>query len=190
MRMSKTFAVSTYSGGLPRIESIWTLPSLRSFFSWARRTRMSLARLSASMRWSSERTGAWAFDESTRGGSLPPSSARSNRLFLPVFQVFFHSLGTVVSEADGVLDRGESETLDLVEELGANTRGRAGVGEEDGSERHRGRAGGEQFEHVSARTDTAHADDRERRRAAARVHRGERDRLERGAREPAGGTAE
>jgi len=48
--MSNTFAVETYSGGSSRISSIWTLPFLRSFFSCARRTRMSLALARASMR--------------------------------------------------------------------------------------------------------------------------------------------
>ncbi len=50
MRMSKTFAVDTYSGGLFRIASIATRPSLRSFLSLALRTRMSLARWRASIR--------------------------------------------------------------------------------------------------------------------------------------------
>src|SRR5919106_5184708 len=40
MRMSKTFAVDTYSGGSSSTDSIWTRPSLRSFLSFARRTRM------------------------------------------------------------------------------------------------------------------------------------------------------
>jgi len=48
--MSKTLAVDTYSGGLLRIWSIWTRPSFRSFFNLARRTRMSFARFSASIR--------------------------------------------------------------------------------------------------------------------------------------------
>src|SRR5438874_1401030 len=61
INMSKTFAVETYSGGLLRICSIWTRPSLRSFFSRARRTRMSFALFSASIRWSSERIGASAW---------------------------------------------------------------------------------------------------------------------------------
>ena len=47
--MSNTFAVSTYAGGLRSICSIWALPLFRSFFSWARRTRISLARRSASI---------------------------------------------------------------------------------------------------------------------------------------------
>src|SRR5213075_391307 len=60
IRMSITFAVDTYSGGLPRIVTIWVRPSLRSFFSLARRTLTSFARLSASILWSSERRGACA----------------------------------------------------------------------------------------------------------------------------------
>src|SRR5919108_9743 len=50
MRMSKTFAVSTYSGGWRRIFSICTLPAFRSFFNWARLTRISFARRRASIR--------------------------------------------------------------------------------------------------------------------------------------------
>src|SRR5439155_11827597 len=42
--MSKTFAVETYSGGFSRTFTILTRPSLRSFFSFARLTLMSLAR--------------------------------------------------------------------------------------------------------------------------------------------------
>ena len=83
MSMSKTFAVETYSGGSRRISSIWTRPSLRSFFSWARRTRMSLALLSASIRWSSERTGAWAcvFDETMSAASLATPDAVKRERF-------------------------------------------------------------------------------------------------------------
>src|SRR2546423_375888 len=58
INMSNTFAVETNSGGSPRICSIETEPDFRSFFSRARLTRMSFALLSASIRWSSERTGA------------------------------------------------------------------------------------------------------------------------------------
>ena len=50
MRMSKTFAVATYSGGFSRIFSMSASPFLRSRFSWARFTRMSFARCRASMR--------------------------------------------------------------------------------------------------------------------------------------------
>src|SRR4029078_1435335 len=45
IRMSMTFAVETYSGGLSRIFSIRTLPSLRSFLSFARLTGTSVHRL-------------------------------------------------------------------------------------------------------------------------------------------------
>ena len=68
--MSNTFAVETYSGGSSRISSIWTAPSLRSFFSLARLTRMSFALFKASIRWSSDRRGAWAcvFDVTMSAG--------------------------------------------------------------------------------------------------------------------------
>src|SRR5260221_13666067 len=56
--MSNTLAVETYSGGSPRICSMETVPSFRSFFNCARFTRMSFARLRASILWSNERTGA------------------------------------------------------------------------------------------------------------------------------------
>ena len=58
--MSKTLAVSTYSGGSSSSAWMLALPAFRSFFSFARAVRMSLARLSASIRWSSERSGAAA----------------------------------------------------------------------------------------------------------------------------------
>src|SRR5919108_221121 len=71
MSMSNTFAVETYSGGLLRICSMRASPDLRSFLSRARRTRMSFARLSASIRWSRERSGAWAWvlSAATAGGT-------------------------------------------------------------------------------------------------------------------------
>src|SRR5438128_243457 len=56
--MSKTFAVATYSGGADsRLWMDWR-PALRSRLSWARRVRISLARCSASMRCTRERSGA------------------------------------------------------------------------------------------------------------------------------------
>src|SRR3954462_14720237 len=56
--MSKTFAVSTYSGGL--VSRSWMLrrPALRSRLSCARAVLISFARLRASIRWSRERSGA------------------------------------------------------------------------------------------------------------------------------------
>src|SRR5215204_6446402 len=56
--MSKTFAVITYSGGSRRSALMLAFPALRSFFSLARAVRMSLARFSASIRWSSDLSGA------------------------------------------------------------------------------------------------------------------------------------
>src|SRR5262245_54605033 len=56
--MSMTFAVWTYSGG--SMSSVWilTLLPLRSRFSWARLERMSFALRRASIRWSSDLSGA------------------------------------------------------------------------------------------------------------------------------------
>src|SRR6476660_2865329 len=56
--MSKTLAVSRYSGGSVSRAWIVTRPPLRSRLSCARRVRMSLARWSASIRWVRERSGA------------------------------------------------------------------------------------------------------------------------------------
>src|SRR5215217_2717002 len=56
--MSKTLAVSTYSGGSSRRSWMLTRPALRSRLSCARRVRISLARCNASIRWVSERSGA------------------------------------------------------------------------------------------------------------------------------------
>ncbi len=47
--MSKTFAVSTYSGGSSSSAWMLALPAFRSFLSLARAVRMSFARLSASI---------------------------------------------------------------------------------------------------------------------------------------------
>src|SRR5436305_10442878 len=55
---SKTFAVSRYSGGSRSSPRMWTRPAFRSRFRLARRVRMSLARLSASILWVSDRSGA------------------------------------------------------------------------------------------------------------------------------------
>src|SRR3954462_11713113 len=56
--MSKTLAVSMYSGGSS--SSTWMLarPAFRSRLSAARLVRISFARWSASMRWTRERSGA------------------------------------------------------------------------------------------------------------------------------------
>src|SRR5271167_1241807 len=56
--MSKTLAVSTYSGGLSRSEWIDRRPDFRSRLSCARLVRISLARANASILWLSDRSGA------------------------------------------------------------------------------------------------------------------------------------
>src|SRR3954471_729585 len=56
--MSMTLAVWTYSGGSMSSVWIFCLLPLRSRFSWARLERMSFALLRASIRWSSDRSGA------------------------------------------------------------------------------------------------------------------------------------
>ena len=56
--MSKTFAVSTNSGGSSSSEWMLARPALRSRFSAARLVLISFARWSASMRWTRERSGA------------------------------------------------------------------------------------------------------------------------------------
>src|SRR5688572_6971178 len=55
---SNTFAVSRYSGGSSKSAWIWALPAFRSRFRRARWVRISLARLSASMRCVKDRSGA------------------------------------------------------------------------------------------------------------------------------------
>ena len=52
-------------------------------------------------------------------------------------------------------------------ELAADARGRIGIGEEDRSERDVGRAARDQLEYVASVLHTAHADDRQLRRATA-----------------------
>src|ERR1700752_472439 len=56
--MSKTFAVSMYSGGSSSRTWMLARPAFRSRFSAARLVRISFARWSASMRWTRERSGA------------------------------------------------------------------------------------------------------------------------------------
>src|SRR5215217_2892654 len=55
---SKTFAVSTYSGGSRSSPWMWARPALRSLFSFALRVLISFARWRASIRWVRERSGA------------------------------------------------------------------------------------------------------------------------------------
>ena len=63
-------------------------------------------------------------------------------------------------------------------ELGANSDGRIGVGEEDRAECDGTRSGGDQLERVEPGADSAHADDGQLDGRGAGVDAGERDRLE------------
>ena len=79
--MSITLAVRTYSGG--SMSSVWilTLFAFRSRFSWARFERMSFARLSASILWSSDLSGA-ALEDWTGaciGAAVYPRPHRAER---------------------------------------------------------------------------------------------------------------
>src|SRR5436853_2051562 len=145
--MSITFAVSTYSGGLPRIDSIRTRPSFRSFFSLARRTRTSFARFSASMRWSRDRRGAWVavFVDIGAGRPIlpncPPRSSDGVRA----------ESGELGCEARVVhLDNSE---------LVADPFRRVGVCEEHGSERNVARTTRDEVHDVLCAHDAAHPDD-------------------------------
>src|SRR5438046_6678836 len=109
--MSKTFAVETYSGGRLRICSIETLPAFRSFFSCARLTRMSFALFSASIRWSSERTGACTCVCGTMSAASyqPMSDVQPS-----TFSLIYRADNSVERGAEGVLRCVEPECLDLV----------------------------------------------------------------------------
>src|SRR6476646_1930601 len=93
--MSNTLAVETYSGGSPRICSMDTVPSFKSFFNCARLTRMSFARLRASILWSSGRTGAWTC---VWGGTMRAA------LYQPLSRVQEARFG-LVGQAGNTLDR-------------------------------------------------------------------------------------
>src|SRR3954447_979473 len=171
IRMSITFAVDTYSGGLPRIVSIRTRPSLRSFFSFARLTRTSFARFSASMRWSSDRRGACVgvFEAGMAGRPiLPTCPLRSSEGFCGELQRFFRGMRGAVF----VVHPDNSE-------LFANPRGCVGIGEQHGAERNVQRPARDELDDVMRSGDAAHADDRELRRRVARVHGRERNGFER-----------
>src|SRR5947209_1229677 len=125
MRMSTTLAVSTYSGGSPRIVWISVFPSLRSFLSCARLTRTSFALLRASIRWSSDRAGACACVLVGLMGRaiLPTSRLASSGDFFLRFRAF--------CDSDRVFGRGNACFGAGGDELGANPRGRVRVREED-----------------------------------------------------------
>src|SRR5438477_12479315 len=95
-------------------------------------------------------------------------------------QVFFDTYSRPLMEgreiglvrgADGVVSFGKAVRGELGLQLGPNSPGCSGIGEEDRAERDVVRASGEQLEHMAAGCDSAHADDRECGGAAARVDR-------------------
>src|SRR3954465_9226403 len=94
---SKTFAVSRYSGGSSSSPWIWVRPDLSSRLRRALWVRISLARLSASIRCASERSGArpadcplggdWGAagmggDHTYEGRNVKPKSAKNSRIHL------------------------------------------------------------------------------------------------------------
>src|SRR5262245_55986655 len=150
MRMSNTFAVETYSGGSLRIASILTRPSLRSFLSCARLTRMSFARLSASILWSRERAGAcpWVFvEDTTERASLTQWHAGSIRDAHEFSAQRAES--SDVCDSARVVDVSEPERAGFGVELGTDSRRRVGVAEEDRAERDVVRAGRDELERVA-----------------------------------------
>src|SRR5215210_7682473 len=177
IRMSNTFAVETYSGGALRIVSILTRPSFKSFFNLARLTRMSFALLSASILWSRERAGAWAWafvDDTIERASLTTSRRRSMRLASGRKKC---SETTFVRDATHGVDVGNTECRQLRRKLCAHAVRRVRVREQDRPEGDVLRAGSYELERVTPRRDSAHPDDREACRAPACVHGGECNRL-------------
>src|SRR3954452_23929165 len=158
--MSKTFAVETNSGGSPRICSIETLPAFRSFFSWARLTRMSFARLSASILWSRDHTGActgvvW-------GGTMSAASYQPpSRVQLPRFRLVCHFGNGIERNAEHIIRVHEARACRFCIEFFAHTRGCIPVGEEHRAECNVCRTARDQLQCVASCVHTAHADDRQ-----------------------------
>ena len=179
-----TFAVETYSGGLPRIVSIRTLPSLRSFLSFARLTRTSFALLSASIRWSRERSGAWAWVlvGLTAGRSYQCSRELQAGTFRTVSGLFARLLAS-----SGLATPASAHAA------ASSARTRAGA---PGSAKRTvpsAMSRAPQAANSSAsRPDSiaAHPDDRQAGRLVADAHRVEGDRLQRRAREAAAAARE
>src|SRR5437763_2942858 len=99
-------------------------------------------------------------------------------------QVFFNAYPRPLMEsgeiglvrgADSVVSVGKALRGELGLQLGPNSPGCSGIGEEDRAERDVVRAHGEQLEHMAPGRDSAHPDDRERGGATARVDRRQRD---------------
>src|SRR3954452_4630823 len=151
INMSKTLAVETYSGGSLRICSMETVPDFRSFFNCARLTRMSFARLRASMRWSSERTGActWVWGGTMSAASYQPASA----VQLPTICLVFHPGNGCERRAERVVDVVESDTRELVRDLFAHPRRRVGIAEQDRAERDVRRTARDELDDIASARD-------------------------------------
>src|SRR4051812_49586555 len=98
---------------------------------------------------------------------LPMRTRPSSSDFSPGFRAFCQALG--------VFRFDNASVFACSVELGADARGRAGVLEEDGSERDVAGPTGCKLERVAARFDAAHADDRQAGRLMADAHGVERD---------------
>ena len=166
-----------------------TRPAFRSRLSWARRTRTSFALWSASIRWSSERAGAWAcvFDVTMSRTSLARLGPVVKRERFGRFAgVFALSIG-LDDEAAGVDPlaapdpTAEASTLAqrLGRELLAHPGGCDRVREQDRPERDRARSGGDELERVAPARHASHAHDGQLDGPRAGVHARERDRPER-----------
>ena len=93
-------------------------------------------------------------------------------------------------EAGRVFHRGQAARGELASQLATHSARRIRVGEEDRSERDRGRAGGEKLEGVASSGDAAHAHDRHPGRSVALVDGRQGDRLQAGPGVAAGLAAE
>src|SRR5690349_17714750 len=186
--MSNTFAVETKSGGSRRMSWIRPPPLFRSFFSWARRTRMSFARFSASMRWSSDQTGAWAWvlvGTLARDTTIEPARTKGQNSFF--FQGFLgdnsrlrvEPLRLAMRSCAGLCRVREAMGRGLGRELRTDPLRRARVAEENRPQSDVRGARGDQLERVAAGRHAAHPDDREPGRAIRVEDGGERDRLQR-----------
>src|SRR4051812_47125855 len=134
---------------------------------------MSFALLSASMRWSSERTGAsaWVLGDTIRAHESNKWPIAVNHPLSRVFLRCRNGQQRAVRERVGLAEIAQVTSFELGRKLRADACGCVRIGEENRAEGDvKGACGGE-VEHVASGRDAPHADDRELRRAVARVHR-------------------
>src|SRR5829696_1547005 len=160
------------------MSSVWilTLLPLRSRFSWARLERMSFALLRASIRWSSDRSGA-ALEDWT-GACTGRQYIRGRVKRKEVFAVYEKN------------PRLSGEPRQLGAQLRRDPRARGGVAEAlsaDGNDRC---TRTHHFRGLSAGGDAPHRDHRYRDSRRDGAHLGERNRPDGRSREPTGASAE